>query len=62
MKKLLVGLFILVILALDWAALDDITTGNEPSYLGEYAMLILSILIFGFMGYYLYKQKGIKSH
>jgi hypothetical protein len=31
---------------LDWAALDDITTGNEPNYYGEYVILALSVLVF----------------
>jgi len=62
MKKFLFGISIFVILALDWAALDDITTGIEPNYTGEYLILILSLLIFGFMEYYFYKRKDIKSH
>ena len=62
MKKLLVSLFIFAVLALDWVALDDITTGIEPNYTGEYLILILSLLIFGFMEYYFYKRKDIKSH
>ena len=32
-----------LILALDFAAFDDITTGTEPNYLGEAAIIILSI-------------------
>lgn len=36
MKRAAVGLLIVIILLLDFAALDDITTGNEPTYLGEY--------------------------
>jgi hypothetical protein len=38
---------ILILLILDWAALDDITTGNEPDYSGEYFILAASALIFG---------------
>lgn len=34
------------ILLLDFAALDDITTGNEPNYTGEYLILTLSVLVF----------------
>jgi len=33
---------IIAILALDWASLDDITTGNESNYAGEYAYLAIS--------------------
>ncbi len=39
----------LLILALDWAALDDITTGNEPNYMSEYTTLLLSFTIFGYL-------------
>ncbi len=52
--------FVLIILALDWAALDDITTGNEPNLNGEYLMLIVSGIIFGFMAF-LYINKWNKS-
>jgi len=62
MKKFLFGISILVILALDWAALDDITTGIEPNYTGEYLILILSLFIFALMGYNFYKRRDIKSH
>lgn len=32
-----------MILIMDWAALDDITTGKESNYLGEYIVLFISI-------------------
>jgi len=48
-KILLIGV-ILFLIALDWAALDDITTGQEPNYAGEYAILIISVIIFVFLG------------
>ena len=44
-SKLLVVLMFFV-LFLDYAALDDITTGNEPNNVGEYLTLIISIPIF----------------
>lgn len=57
MKKfLLIGL-IVIFLLLDWAALDDITTGNEPSFFGEYLMLTVSIPVLVFSGYLLYHGK-----
>ena len=38
------GLIVLTALAaLDFAALDDITTGVEPSFTAEWATLILSV-------------------
>ena len=33
----------LTLLLLDFAALDDITTGNEPSFYAEYVMLGVSL-------------------
>lgn len=43
-----IALLALVLLALDWAALDDITTGHEPSLVLEIALLALSapLLVF----------------
>ena len=49
MKKVLLVITIVTILLLDWAALDDITTGNEPNYLGEYATIFTSFAIFGYL-------------
>ena len=43
MKKFLAIAAVFVILALDWAALDDITTGREPDFTAEYAILITSL-------------------
>jgi uncharacterized YccA/Bax inhibitor family protein len=34
-----------VILLFDYAALDDITTGNEPSHTTEYIALALSVVL-----------------
>ncbi len=51
MKRFLVWICILVLLLLDWAALDDITTGNEPDYYGEYAVLVISAVVYGVLGY-----------
>lgn len=58
-RALLVG-FIITILALDWAALDDITTGSQPSYTGEYAVLAASTIIFAALIsiYFRTKKKG----
>lgn len=43
MRKALFIALIVAILFLDYAALDDITTGNEPSLTGEYLILVLSV-------------------
>lgn len=55
--KFLLILFIIMLLALDWAALDDLNTGNEPDKRGEVAMVVASVpllLVFG--------KKLLKSH
>lgn len=59
-KKVVKAIIILILLALDWAALDDITTGNEPNYNGEYMILAVSVLIFGLL-IFLYIKKWKKS-
>lgn len=41
-KKLMVS-GIVVLLALDWLALDDLTTGNEPDKRQEVAMVMVSV-------------------
>ena len=38
---------ILALLLLDFAALDDITTGNEPNFYLEYAILGMSLPLLG---------------
>lgn len=38
-----------LILILDWLALDDITTGNETGLGGEYLILGVSVGIFGIL-------------
>lgn len=43
MQRLLLVLFFILILALDFAALDDITTSSELNLLDEYLMLLISI-------------------
>ena len=35
--------FLVVLVLLDWAALDDITTGVEPDFRLEWGMLLLSV-------------------
>jgi len=59
MKKICLWLLIIVLLILDWLALDDITTGNEPNYSGEYAILIGSLVILVFLWIMIRKKKII---
>jgi len=47
MKKWLVKLLVVGLLVLDFLALDDITTGNEPNYVGEWSILVVSVVVFG---------------
>jgi len=46
MQSILISIGVLVLLALDWAALHDILKGNETSYVGEYTALAASAVIF----------------
>lgn len=55
MKKIVFILVFIALLILDYAALDDITTGNEPNFLLEYLFLVLSIPLFWFLGVRLIK-------
>lgn len=60
MNKPVLIAVVLVVLLFDWVALDDITTGNEPSFLGEYAMLIVSVVVLGVVAWF-WQQKERKS-
>ena len=60
MKKFLIGGVIATLLFLDWAALDDITTGNESNNTGEYLTLFLSLVIFVILITYWVKHKNKK--
>ncbi len=46
MKNLLAVAIVLLLLALDWAALHDILKG-EPNLYGEYGVVAFSLIIFG---------------
>ena len=59
-KKILIALIVIVIL-LDWAALDDITTGNEPDYFMEYLTVIISVPILLTVGYFLFRNRKNSS-
>lgn len=58
-KKILIILIIIVFL-LDWAALDDITTGNEPDYFLEYLIVFVSIPLLLTICYFLFRKKKNK--
>ncbi|EKD95842.1 MAG: hypothetical protein ACD_24C00305G0001 [uncultured bacterium] len=48
-KKLPYILIVLILVILDFAALDDITTGNEPNYTLEFVILALSVFAYTFL-------------
>lgn len=47
MKRGLIYLVSVVVLFLCWAALDDITTGNQPDFVLEWLMVGGAIIWFG---------------
>jgi len=53
-KCFVVGI-VLLLLALDWAALHDILKGEPNPYL-EYGMVVFSLVIFGIMFHKLYNR------
>lgn len=57
LKNYWLVMLILIVLGLDFAALDDITTGNEPNYFGEYTILAISIPIFFFVFKWAFRKK-----
>ena len=56
-KNLLIPAVIIIFLALDWAALNDILKGNEPNYFAEYGMLSLSLIVFGAIFFFLVRKR-----
>jgi hypothetical protein len=50
-KTVLVISLVLLLLALDWAALNDIVQG-EPDVYGEYAMLVFSVVVFAVLAFF----------
>ena len=56
-KKILLRLLVVGLLVLDWLALDDITTGNEPNYIGEWSVLAGSVVVFGVLIWLKKKKK-----
>ena len=43
---LVIGAAVMFVVLLDYAALDDITTGSQPHFYAEYAMLAVSVMFF----------------
>lgn len=59
MKKILVILGLLVLAALDWAALHDILKQNEPSYVAEWMVVITSAVIFTACAIQFFRKRGV---
>lgn len=57
MKKALSLIVIAILILLSMAALEDITTGNEPSYIGEYGIIVTTIIVSGIFGFMFFKEK-----
>lgn len=57
MRKIILTGIVLITLILDWIVLDDITTGNEQDFFGEYLILIISIPVVIFAVYLFLKKK-----
>lgn len=60
MKTLLLIGIVVVLLALDWAALHDILKG-EPNLYAEYGMILFSMIIFGVMIFIGLRRKNKKA-
>ena len=49
MQRTAIAVAVLGLVLLDLAALDDITTGAEPNFYYEYAMLAVSVPLLGWL-------------
>ena len=59
LTRMMIGTAVLVVLLLDFAALDDITTGIQPHFYAEYSMLAVSLMFFTALGWALaLKRRG----
>lgn len=61
MNRIILVIIILVLLFLDFAALDDITTGDEGLRL-EYATLLISFVFFAAIIFYYIKNRLSKEN
>ncbi|OGC69594.1 hypothetical protein A2415_03405 [candidate division WWE3 bacterium RIFOXYC1_FULL_39_7] len=57
LQKVIITIIVLVLLALDYAALDDITTGNEINFYLEYSILLVSLAIYLILIYKFIKHR-----
>jgi len=61
MKTILLIGIVVLLLALDWAALHDILKG-EPNLYAEYGMILFSIVIFGVMIFIGLRRKNERAN
>jgi len=57
MRDIVLIAIVLILLALDWAALHDILKG-EPNLYGEYGMLMLSTMLFTALTFAILRKRG----
>ncbi|MGB3904070.1 MAG: hypothetical protein WBB22_04045 [Anaerolineae bacterium] len=57
MRDIVLIAIVLILLALDWAALHDILKG-EPDLYGEYGMLVFSAIVFGVLTFARLRKRG----
>jgi hypothetical protein len=56
MKTIILIAIVLLLLALDWAALHDILRG-EPNLYAEYGMFVFSVIVFGLLSLVALRRK-----
>ncbi len=62
MKRFLTFTISIILLVLCYAALDDITTGNQPHYVLEWIFVSLTLVWFvGLIAFRIIRQKGDRS-
>jgi hypothetical protein len=62
MNRTLAFTLSIILLALCWAALDDITTGDQPHYYLEWMFVSLTVVWFvGLIAFTITRQKGDRS-
>ncbi len=59
MKRAAIFTISIILLVLCWAALDDITTGDQPHYYLEWMFVSLTVVWFvGLIAFTIMRQKG----
>ena len=62
LTRLMIGTAVLLVLLLDYTALDDITTGSQPHFHAEYAMLAVSLLFFAALAWALALKRRMQRN